>query len=248
MKCFIIMPITTPSELLPHYSNDPDHFHNVLNHIFIPAVKAAKMEPIPPSSEASEIIHADIISKLDSADLVLCDISSLNANVFFELGVRTALNKPVCLVKDDITTKIPFDTLPIHCETYRSALTVMDHDDDLKKISEHLLKTQKKSAGNNAMWKAFGISQIASSPEPSSIEEKLDFLIDRSEAIFTPSHRLMREFSPHVARALINAELHSIGGVASFSEAMLRMVKGIGDKEIYEIKSVLADHGLSLGM
>ena len=146
MKCFIIMPITTPSELLPHYSNDSDHFRNVLNHIFIPAVKAADMEPIPPSSEASEIIHADIISKLDSADLVLCDISSLNANVFFELGVRTALNKPVCLVKDDITTKIPFDTLPIHCETYRSALTIMHHNDDLKKITKHLLKTQEKNA------------------------------------------------------------------------------------------------------
>ena len=248
MKCFIIMPITTPSEWSHLYNNDPDHFLNVLNHLFIPAVEAADMEPIPPSSEASEIIHADIISKLASADMVLCDISSLNSNVFFELGVRTALNKPVCLVKDNITTKIPFDTLPIHYETYRSALTVMHHNEDLKKITDHLLKTQDKNPTSNAMWKAFGIPQTASPPEPSSIEEKLDFLIQRSDPHFALSRTWLGEFSSHVAKVLINAELYSLGEVALITEAMFKKVKGIGEKEINEIKSVLANHGLSLGM
>ncbi len=246
MKCFIIMPITTPAEWAHHYGNDPDHFSNVIEYLFIPAIKAANMEPIPPSSEASQIIHSDIISKLASSEMVLCDISSLNSNVFFELGVRTALNKPVCLVKDDVTTNIPFDTIPIQYETYRSALTVMHHENDLKRISDHLIRTQDKNSNYNAMWKAFGISQTASPPEPSSIEEKLDFLIQRSDPNFALSLTWLREFSPKVATVLINADLYSLREVANISEEMFKKVNGIGNIEISEIKQVLANHGLSL--
>lgn len=242
------MPIATPPELIPRYGNDPDHFRNVLTHLLIPAVEEAQMEPIPPSSEASEIIHADIISKLAATDVVLCDISSLNANVFFELGVRTSLNKPVCLIKDDQTPQMPFDTLPIQCETYRSALTIMTHSEDLKKIADHLIKTHKKSNGQNAMWKAFGVANMASSPEPSSIEEKLDFLIHRSESALVPVKSFMRQLSPHIVRVLRNAAIDSLGQIARRSEDELSMLVGIGTKELNEIKSVLADYDLSLGM
>lgn len=41
---------------------------------------------------------------VEEADMVLCDMSRLNANVFFELGIRTALDRPAALVKDDQTT------------------------------------------------------------------------------------------------------------------------------------------------
>src|ERR1035441_5058521 len=105
-RCFIIMPISTPADMLPLYSNDADHFKHVLERLFIPAVKKAGLEPIPPKSRGSDIIHAKIIKSLETAELVLCDISTLNPNVFFELGVRTALNNPVCYVKDDATARI----------------------------------------------------------------------------------------------------------------------------------------------
>lgn len=248
MKCFIIMPITTPPGLIPQYGNDPDHFHNVLVHLLIPAVKEAHMEPIPPSSEASEIIHSDIISKLASTDLVLCDISSLNANVFFELGVRTSLNKPVCIIKDDQTAQMPFDTLPIQCETYRSALTIMTHNEDLKKIADHLTKAHKKSNGQNAMWKAFGVSQVASAPEPSTIEEKLDFLIQRSESRFVLEKSFMRQLSPQIVRVLRNAAIDSLRQLVRRTEDEMLKLVGIGMKELNEIKSALAEYELSLGM
>lgn len=49
-------------------------------------------------------------------------MSLLNPNVFFELGIRTALNKPVCMVTDERTKKIPFDTNIISYHTYNSKL------------------------------------------------------------------------------------------------------------------------------
>jgi len=248
MNCFIIMPITTPEELLPLYNNNPNHFKNVLDYLLTPAVKEAGMEPIPPSSEASEIIHTDIISKLISAEIVLCDISTLNANVFFELGVRTSLNKPVCFIRDDRTNSIPFDTAPIHCMTYRSGLTIMDHAEDKKMITEHLKVTYKKSSGNNAMWKAFGISQVAASPEPSSMEDKLDYLIQQFDFLRDTPWNFLNEFSPRVRNVIRNASISTIGEMTLFPEPMWLQLKGVKQSDVDEIKSVLARHGLSLGM
>ena len=93
--CFIIMPITTPEHLVDQYKEDSDHFLHVLEHLFIPAVEKTGYTPVPPSATGSDLIQAEIISQLENADHVLCDISTLNPNVFFELGIRTAVEKPV---------------------------------------------------------------------------------------------------------------------------------------------------------
>jgi len=126
--CFIIMPITTPDNMVDQYehSGGKDHFKHVLDCLFVPAVKEAGYEPIPPTTKGSDIIHAGIIQNLETADLVLCDMSSLNPNVFFEFGIRTSLNKPVCVVKDDLTKKVPFDTGIInHHESLLSRLIMV---------------------------------------------------------------------------------------------------------------------------
>ena len=76
--CFIIMPITTPVSKVETYSNDPDHFNHVLECLFVPAIKKAGFVSIPPIAEGADVIHARIIKYLESADLVLCDISTMN--------------------------------------------------------------------------------------------------------------------------------------------------------------------------
>lgn len=155
-NCFIIMPITTPSLFLDKYDENKNHFSNVLKYLFIPAIEKIDHAPLPPETEGSQIIQTDIIAKLNTADLVLCDISVLNPNVFFELGIRTALNKPVCLVKDKIT-KAPFDTSPLKYEEYDSKLHPWQLEKDIPKIVKHLNKTIENSIGKNKLWESFGI-------------------------------------------------------------------------------------------
>ena len=92
-KCFIIMPISTPENWLVKYAGDAHHFQHVLNHLIIPSLNKVSIEPISPITQGSELIHGDIIKNIETADLVLCDMSILNPNVFFELGIRTALSK-----------------------------------------------------------------------------------------------------------------------------------------------------------
>ena len=81
-SCFIIMPITTPQELIGEYNNDIDHFTHVLDQLFIPSIEKAGLEPIPPIVQGADIVQAEIINNLEKCDVVLCDMSTLNSNVF----------------------------------------------------------------------------------------------------------------------------------------------------------------------
>jgi hypothetical protein len=121
-QCFVIMPISTPASVLATYQGDALHFQHMYESLFKPAIEAAGYVPRFPRTQGSAVIQADIITRLNEADLVLCDISTLNANVFFELGIRTALDLPVCLVRDDQTDTLPFDTSLVNTLTYKAAL------------------------------------------------------------------------------------------------------------------------------
>ncbi len=59
----------------------------------------------------SNLIHKEILQNIYQDDLIICDVSGRNPNVFFELGIRMATQKPTVIVKDD-KTSYPFDTGP----------------------------------------------------------------------------------------------------------------------------------------
>jgi DNA-binding CsgD family transcriptional regulator len=177
-KCFVIMPITTPPAFIAVY-NDGDHFAHILQHLFMPAIQKAGFDTISPKSTGSNLIHADIINNLSKSELVLCDMSILNPNVFFEFGIRCALDKPIALVRDDKTEMIPFDTGIINFLTYQSIPT-WNVTGEIERLSKHIKESYEKSKGHNALWKYFGVNQIGSfSPETATSDDKLDFIIQK---------------------------------------------------------------------
>lgn len=173
------MPITTPVSKVEIYNGDKKHFTNVLKHLFTPAIEKAGFEVVCPKSVGSDLIHADIIENLSVSELVLCDMSILNPNVFFELGIRCALNQPAVLVIDEKTEQIPFDTGIINYHSYNSA-PLWNKDEEIDHLATHLKESYKKSENYNALWKYFGIKQSGSfSPENATLEDKVDYLIQR---------------------------------------------------------------------
>lgn len=48
-------------------------------------------------------IHKRIVNNIYNDDIIICDVSSRNPNVMFELGMRIAFDKPVIIIKDNIT-------------------------------------------------------------------------------------------------------------------------------------------------
>jgi len=240
-KCFVIMPISTPDRFLSDYDNDENHFDRVLEYFFKPVIDLLGYELIRPNVDGSKIIHGTIINNLIESDLVLCDISTLNPNVFLELGIRTALDKPVCMIKDD-KTKIPFDTAPIHCHEYASNLKLWNGENEKKKLEGHIEKTAKESKGINQMWHYFNITTKAKEDfEKVGEKDKFDFLITMISSIesrlnqITHSSRKVDDHGsvvPNYVRTLSSALNSKLAKIYKNEPVPLRSIEFISDRHV----------------
>lgn len=164
-KCFVAMPITTPQDRVSDYGGDGEHFAHVLQYLIMPALLEAGYQAIPPATAGSTLILSDIVRNLEHSDLVLCDMSTLNANVMLELGIRIALDLPICLIRDDRTPALPFDTSVINTYTYDSSLTPWKMREQHEALAAHILATRNNNPDNrNPLWRVFGLTQRAQSP------------------------------------------------------------------------------------
>ena len=99
--CFIIMPISDP----PGY--EAGHFRHVYDDLIKPACKHLNYNPVRADDIAgTSLIHVDILKKIVESPIAICDLSSRNPNVLFELGIRQAFDKPVVLIQEVGTEKI----------------------------------------------------------------------------------------------------------------------------------------------
>lgn len=177
------MPITTHPHQAETYRGDLEHWIHVMDHLFVPAIEAAGFAPVKPISKGSAMIHADIVKRLETCDMVLCDLSGENPNVFFELGVRTSLDKPIAIVRDD-KTRIPFDLGGTNVHEYSSALDPWTLDADVSGVAQHLRDAEITCSGTNPLWQQYGLTIRAQEPsvDASPLEAKIDLLMNRMTA------------------------------------------------------------------
>lgn len=134
-ECFVIMPFTTPE------GYESDHFKKIYNQLFKPAIKAAGYEPHRVDEDnASNTIQSKIIERLIDAPMVLCDLSTRNPNVLYELGMRHAFDKPVLLVQEKSTPRI-FDISGISTVDYRGTRLYDEILEDQELITKALKET-----------------------------------------------------------------------------------------------------------
>jgi len=68
------------------------------------------------------IIIADIEKEIRESQIIIADISPLNANVYYELGFAHALRKEVILIAEK-NTKLPFDISPFRTLFYENSIS-----------------------------------------------------------------------------------------------------------------------------
>lgn len=113
--CGIIRPI---ADFDPYPSGHWEEVHQIVAQ----AIDAAGYSPrLVSESEAASVIQGNIVTNLYEDEIVVCDVSGRNPNVMFELGMRVAFEKPVVIIKDEITP-FSFDVSPIKHLTYPSSL------------------------------------------------------------------------------------------------------------------------------
>ena len=83
------------------------HFSEVYSQLIEPAVTSAGYVcTLANSTSASHLIQLEVVTKVATADLCICDLSTNNPNVLFEYGIRQAFDRPTVLIKDDKTRRI----------------------------------------------------------------------------------------------------------------------------------------------
>ena len=138
-KCFVMMPFTTPD-----IYDDDGHFDKIYKQIFVPAIKKAGYEPYRvDENKICDSIIDKIFDAVSTAPMALCDLSSKNPNVLYELGLRQAYDLPVVLVQDDVTDRI-FDVSGISTVTYNNHRLVENVDEAIKSICEAIEQNTKQ--------------------------------------------------------------------------------------------------------
>lgn len=94
--CFITIPFTSPFDL--YYET-----------IYKPAIKAADLVPVRADDLfRPSVIVADFWKMIQDAAVLLAELTTKNANVFYELGLSHAIGKPVVLISETMAD-VPFD-------------------------------------------------------------------------------------------------------------------------------------------
>lgn len=101
-------------------------------------------------SNADEVgvIQKRIVQNIYENEIVICDVSSKNPNVMFELGMRLAFDKPAIIIKDDQTNYI-FDTGQIEHIGYPRNLNYHAIQEFKSKLRSKLLATYDSSQQPN---------------------------------------------------------------------------------------------------
>lgn len=94
--CFAMMPFSDPFDL--YYET-----------IYIPAIQTAGLDPIRADDLfRPSVIVSDLWNMIQSAKVLVAELTTKNANVFYELGLAHAIGKPVVLVSETMAD-VPFD-------------------------------------------------------------------------------------------------------------------------------------------
>jgi hypothetical protein len=96
-------------------------FDAVYRDLIKPAIDAAGLTPLRADEEqAGGIIHKPMFERLILCDYAVADLTTANANVFYELGVRHAVKPATTLLLFAADgTRLPFDVAPLRGLAYR---------------------------------------------------------------------------------------------------------------------------------
>lgn len=150
--CFVIMPIADTE------GYEIGHFNRVYEYIIKPAIIKSGFKPLRADEvNKANFIIIDILKQIISTDIAICDLSSRNPNVLYELGIRQAFNLPVCLLKDKKTSRM-FDIQGFRDVEYDEKLRIDNVEKTVEQLAENILNTyESKGKDINSIIQLMGI-------------------------------------------------------------------------------------------
>jgi hypothetical protein len=125
------------------------------------------------------------LAKIENADLIVCDLSSNNPNVFLELAWALRADRPYILVKDDLT-EYNFDLNSNYTFDYSHQLQPRILKQDMQRLTEAIRQTL--ADGDRRYSLVEWLSVKASAIRVSKSDPNMELLVD--------IHRIISEVTP----------------------------------------------------
>ena len=113
--CFVIMPFGKKTDAGARTID----FEAVYDEIITPAIDSVGLRAIRSDREAvAGVIHKAMFERLILSEYAVADLTVLNANVFYELGVRHSARPQSTVLMSAETSRLPFDVAPLSAMPY----------------------------------------------------------------------------------------------------------------------------------
>jgi MAP3K TRAFs-binding domain len=113
--CFILMPFGDKTDAAGKIIK----FDEIYKQVIQPAIEDAGMTPIRADEELTRgSIHKPMFERLILCDFAVADLTTANANVFYELGVRHAVRPGATVLLFALGGRLPFDVAPLRSVPY----------------------------------------------------------------------------------------------------------------------------------
>jgi tetratricopeptide (TPR) repeat protein len=143
--CFVLMP----------FGKKPDgvgqmiDFDAVYRELIAPAIKGAGLDPVRADEEMTGgIIHKPMFERLILCEYAVADLTTANANVFYELGIRHAVRQWATVQIFAENSRLPFDVALLRALPYKLNAdgTPANIEADKNALKERLVEAKRMAA------------------------------------------------------------------------------------------------------
>lgn len=178
--CFFISAIGEPG------SEEREHTDEVFEHLIKPALEGSQYKPIRSHEVAdSEMITNAVVEYLVESPLVVADLTYDNPNVFYELAIRHAYNKPfIQIMRND--EDIPFDLANTRTVHYGDSMgAVRKAESEIEELIQKVDNNEKSF--ENPVTVAENIKNLKEStdPEEQSMAKMMEDISDLKSELTT---------------------------------------------------------------
>lgn len=176
-NCFVITPIGAQDGRERRFAD------GITKEVITPVLKEFKLYPVV-AHEISETgsINDQVVRHIYNDKLAICNLTGLNPNVMYELGIRFTMRKHTILICEN-GTSLPFDIIAERTIFYTNDIAGSSELKD--QLRNMIAKIDYEKAPDNPIFKVLdyenAMGKIKDEDASSAILEKLKELINRSE-------------------------------------------------------------------
>jgi hypothetical protein len=149
--CFVIMPFGKKVNA----EGQTIDFDRIYHELIYAAIEAAKMESVRADEETvNGIIHKPMYERLILCDYAVADLTSSNANVLYELGIRHAVKPYTTINIYAKGSKLPFDVNGVRCMPYSYDVTkgLTNKEKDIDALAKKLINAKRKKDTDSPVY------------------------------------------------------------------------------------------------